>query len=245
MSYLLQFQRGATRRSRVALLFLFAAAAMPSPAQAGMPSLQLTDLASLRLETMSFFLVGFLVSAWCIQRLWNGLSKDFARLPQLSYGRASALTGLWGLLFLLVLTMISGARELMTPGAWEKQGLTYKLAEEPPRGAAATSTAIDPKRIDALARLREALSTYAQDHDGALPSPSASDVIPEARWRSPDSSGMKYVYLGGRMDEQSRELIALEPDVFPTRRLGLRANGDIDAVDEKTVRSAYAHREAP
>ena len=34
---------------------------------------------------------------------------------------------LWGLLFMLVLTMISGARELLTPGAWEKKGATYQL----------------------------------------------------------------------------------------------------------------------
>ncbi len=37
---------------------------------------------------------------------------------------------IWGLLFVLVLTMISGARELMTPGAWEKEGFTYVLAGE-------------------------------------------------------------------------------------------------------------------
>jgi hypothetical protein len=35
--------------------------------------------------------------------------------------------------------MISGARELMTPGAWEKQGVTYRLADQaeakaPPQG---------------------------------------------------------------------------------------------------------------
>ncbi|MEX2173364.1 MAG: hypothetical protein WD872_03320 [Pirellulaceae bacterium] len=40
------------------------------------------------------------------------------------------MVALWGLLFVIVLTMISGARELMTPGAWEKQGLTYKLRTE-------------------------------------------------------------------------------------------------------------------
>ena len=30
----------------------------------------------------------------------------------------------------VVLAMISGARELMTPGAWEKHGATYRLKEE-------------------------------------------------------------------------------------------------------------------
>ena len=36
----------------------------------------------------------------------------------------------WGSLFVLVLTMISGARELMTPGAWKKDGITYVLEDE-------------------------------------------------------------------------------------------------------------------
>ena len=31
------------------------------------------------------------------------------------------------LLFVIVLTMISGARELLTPGAWEQNGGTYEL----------------------------------------------------------------------------------------------------------------------
>jgi hypothetical protein len=47
-----------------------------------------------------------------------------------SFGRAVAGVFLWGLLFIIVLTMISGARELMTPGAWEKQGVTYRLTNQ-------------------------------------------------------------------------------------------------------------------
>src|SRR5262245_37003631 len=87
----------------------------PAAAYAGMPSITLTDVARLRLQTLSFFLVGFLFCAWLIQRLWNWLRKDFTSLPRLSYGKAVGLVGLWGLVFILVLTMISGARELMTP----------------------------------------------------------------------------------------------------------------------------------
>ena len=36
-----------------------------------------------------------------------------------------------GLLFYVVLTMISGARELLTPGVWEKQGTGYRLRGDP------------------------------------------------------------------------------------------------------------------
>src|SRR5262245_30276811 len=97
------------------------------PVAAGMPSVTLTDAASMRLQLISFFLTVFLVAALVIRGIWNALRSDFPRLPRLSYPKALGLVGLWGLLFLLVLTMISGARELMTPGAWKNDGLTYTL----------------------------------------------------------------------------------------------------------------------
>jgi quinol-cytochrome oxidoreductase complex cytochrome b subunit len=100
------------------------------PAHAGMPSYTLTDLAKARLDTISFFLVLVLVLALLVKFLWNYLARDFSKLPRMSYPKALAAVTLWGLLFLLVLTMISGARELMTPGAWEKQGATYKLKDD-------------------------------------------------------------------------------------------------------------------
>ena len=102
-------------------------------AHAGMPSIGLTDLARMRVQAISFFLACFLACSWVVQRLWNSLRGDFPRLPRLSFARSNGLVALWGLLFLLVLTMISGARELMTPGAWKKEGLTYKLAEDKPQ----------------------------------------------------------------------------------------------------------------
>jgi uncharacterized membrane protein len=96
---------------------------------AGMPSFTLTDVASMRLQAISFFLVVFLLCAWAVKAMWNSLAKDFVKLPRMIYPRALAVTFLWGMLFLIVLSMISGARELMTPGAWQKQGATYKLKE--------------------------------------------------------------------------------------------------------------------
>lgn len=107
-------------------------------AEAGMAALTLEDipryltlskLAKVRLDAISFFLFALLASGWAIKLIWNSLAKDFPKLPRISYLRSLALIALWGLLFLLVLTMISGARELMTPGAWRKNGLTYELAE--------------------------------------------------------------------------------------------------------------------
>src|SRR5262245_25189734 len=99
---------------------------LPGSALAGMPSITLTDIARMRMQAISFFIVCFLLSVWVVQGVWNSLRGDFPRLPRLSYRRSLGLVGLWGLLFLLVLTMISGARELMTPGAWRKEGYTHK-----------------------------------------------------------------------------------------------------------------------
>jgi hypothetical protein len=95
-------------------------AGAPGVARAGMPSVNLADVARMRVQTISFFLAGLLLSSWVVQLLWNYLRRDFTALPRLTYGKALGVVVLWGLLFVLVLTMISGARELMTPGAWEK-----------------------------------------------------------------------------------------------------------------------------
>lgn len=105
----------------------------PAVAYAGMPSFvySISEAAKLRVETLSFFLAGFFLSALCAKWLWNYLASEFTILPRLTYGKALALMVLWGLLFVLVLTMISGARELMTPGAWERDGATYKLRGQP------------------------------------------------------------------------------------------------------------------
>ncbi|MGC3970826.1 MAG: hypothetical protein QM775_26890 [Pirellulales bacterium] len=91
--------------------------ALPSPLRAGMPQVDLSYVTAARLDSISFFVVLFLFSAWLIQFIWNTLARDFPKLPILSYGRALCLTAIWGLLFVIVLTMISGAHELLTPGA--------------------------------------------------------------------------------------------------------------------------------
>jgi len=100
---------------------------------AGMPTPPtLTDIAQMRFEAISFFLFVLLICALLIQLIWNRvLRPGFPRLPRLNYFRALGLMFLWGLLFIIVLTMISGARELMTPGAWEHNGATYKLKDSP------------------------------------------------------------------------------------------------------------------
>ena len=98
-------------------------------AMAGMPVVRMTDVARMRLSAISFFLVVFLLCAWAVQVLWNRTLCDLINLPKLTYKKALGVMLLWGFLFTLVLTMISGARELMTPGAWKKDGILYKIEE--------------------------------------------------------------------------------------------------------------------
>jgi hypothetical protein len=110
------------------LVLLATVTSLTQPAFAGMPSpITLRDMARMRIEAISFFLLVLLVSAKLIQWVWNGMRSTPSRVPRLSYPRSLGLVALWGLLFIVVLAMISGARELMTPGAWEKQGATYRL----------------------------------------------------------------------------------------------------------------------
>ena len=189
-------------------------------ALAGMPSYRLTQLATDRLEVLSFFLLVLLLSAAVIGQLWNRLTP----WPRLSYRRALGLTVLWGLLFHLVLTMISGARELMTPGAWQRSGATYVLAD------ADEHLAVRQTRIE---RLRADLWAYAQDHDGAFP-PDEFDGLVPGFFATSDPSGVGFVYLPGRFADVGSEVVAYEPGVFGAERLVLRTDGSVtlQPVDE-------------
>ena len=101
---------------------------LTQPALAGMPApMTLRDVPRMRIEAISFFLMVLLASAKLIQWLWNGLRSNPSRVPRLTYPKSLGLVTLWGLLFVVVLAMISGARELMTPGAWKQEGATYRL----------------------------------------------------------------------------------------------------------------------
>lgn len=191
-------------------------------AEAGMPSITITELASFRLEAISFFLVCYLACSWVIRAIWNGLRSDFPRLPQLSMKRAMGVVGLWGLLFLLILTMISGARELMTPGAWEKEGYTYKLA--PKHADKAT-------RHEALDRLRVLLWHYAKSHDGKFPPNALVPEIPDDSWRIPDPSDMHYRYEGGLSEDVAARPLAFEPNIFGNGQLVLLTDGRIVSMD--------------
>jgi hypothetical protein len=146
----------------------------------------LTDLAQQRLEVISFFLLVLIGCAWLVQRVWNSMRKEFPILPRLSFPRAVGVIVLWGLLFVLVLTMISGARELMTHGAWEKVGLTYRLVPQNPPVATQITA-----RVESIERLRERLQSWESGRGGA----DGPAALPDLWLRVDGIEGGRYVYV--------------------------------------------------
>jgi hypothetical protein len=216
----------------------FVAAAMllflPRIVLAGMPVVTLTDIVRMRVQAISFFLLCFMLSAWVVQRIWNSARADFPRLPWLSYRRSIGLVTLWGLLFLLVLTMISGARELMTPGAWKKEGYTFKLVDEKP---AEPQVHPDAERRGAIDRLRAALWTYARSHEGNFP-PKGAREVPEDAWQVPEPARMKYFYVEGLVADRGESPLAYEPRIFDDDQLVLMTNGQIRKLTEERLKEA-------
>jgi hypothetical protein len=199
-----------------------------SPVLAGMPSpsATLNEAVALRFESISFFLMLFLLVSLLIRWIWNSLRSDFPRLPHLSYAKALGLVGMWGLLFMLVLTMISGARELMTPGAWKKDGLTYSLADEKKPEPGAEPAVTEQARRAKLQALFASLAAYASGHDGRFPA-SHEPAIPSEIWKTPHASGLRYVYLPDRTTRDEGRVLACEPELFPDGRFVLFTNGAI------------------
>jgi hypothetical protein len=225
--------------------------ALASAARAGMPAplptadelervWRTNDTALARLQVISFFLVVLLSSAAAVRWLWNSLAGDFPRWPRLSYGKALAGTLLLGLLFIIVLAMISGARELMTPGAWQKRGFTYQLA-----GATAEDVDRDALRKEQIERLRLALWHFAATHNGKFPSAHEAAGIPADVWVVPGSGGLRYHYVPGLSVEQPAALLACEPDLGERRRFVLRNNGDITALSSAELASMAKVEKGP
>ncbi len=197
-------------------------------AQAGMTVITLTDIARARLDALSFFLVAYLAISWVVKRLWNHLGKTFSSLPTLDYRRALGLVFLTGLMFYVVLTMISGARELLTPGAWEKQGVGYRSREV---GVAALTK---DERRESLRKLQDAIWAYAKAHDGkGPPGPLVEGIEPEL-WRFP--GGGLYCLMPDVRPGGGREVLIYEPSTAGGRRFVLLADGSIEDRSEGTLK---------
>jgi hypothetical protein len=199
-----------------------------SQASAGMTVITLTDIARARLDALSFFLFAFLVVSWAVKLLWNYLGKNFTILPKLDYRRALGLVVLSGLLFYVVLTMISGARELLTPGAWEKQGVGYRTRE----GGVATLT--KEERRASMRALQDAIWSYAKQHDGNPPPGPLVEGIDPQLWRF--RGGGLYCLMPDVRPGGGREILVYEPSAAGPRRFVLLADGTIEDRAEGTLK---------
>ena len=197
----------------------------------GMPMPELTEIAKLRLETISFFLLLLILGTLAIRWGWNRMAPDFKWMPRLSVRQAFGLTTLWGLLFLLVLTMISGARELMTPGAWQRDGQTYRLREIKQSADQIQRSQRRQRLIDLAAFVRRWAAQqgrFPKDLDEAgvpeeLQSPPGSPFTPYRYFRPPSDEA------AGRQDKEAnhpnQHALISEPNVFADAPMTITAGG--------------------
>ena len=189
----------------------------------------LTPWIDARLQTLSFFIAAVLLCAWIVQGLWALLRRDWPKLPRLRYRGALAGTLLWGLVSVIVLTMISGARELMTPGAWKQHGWTYRLVDDEKKPVRAQEngegSAVLKQRREAMQSLWTHLSAYADDHSGKFPdNVDADDVV----WIVPTHPKLRYVLVPGKTRANAAyDLLAAEPRFHDRELMVLFTNGSI------------------
>ena len=223
----------------LSLLLLGLAFSIPQSAYAGMPVVRLSDWAAMRIDTISFFLGLMLLVAWVFQLLWNYLQKDFSRLPRLVYSRALVLTFTLGLGMSLVLSMISGARELFTPGAWQKNELTYKIAPLPSESAQLLHV-----RKEKILQLKDALWSFAQGHDQTLPINAFTSTLSPDLFRTAHPSRMHYEY---RADKEGLKgpvrALVWEPDIYENDRLVLYTDGRIESLSKKKLEAMIKGRQ--
>lgn len=198
------------------------------PAHAGMTVYGLSDVYRLRLEEISFFIFLLLICAFIFKLLWNHATNGFTSLPRLKYLQSLSVCLIFGVATLLILTMISGIREVLTPGAWRKQGTSYRLADP----------SQEPARLRSLQQLRVALFDYARAHDGKFPPSDFVPEIPDKLWEAPDQQGNHYIYTGGLSTNAASTLLAVEPAAFGEVRYVLTVAGQI----EKLSASELAER---
>ncbi len=203
-------------------------------ASAGMTVVTLTDIARARIDALSFFLFLYLVIAWLVKLVWNQLSETFATLSRLNYKQALGVVFVTGLMFYVVLTMISGARELLTPGAWEKQGTGYRLREGTP------TDLTKEHRHNLLQKLRSELWEYARTHQGDIPiSPLAGDMD-VTHWTF--EGGGLYCLVPGVRPGGGREILVYEPSTAGSRRFVLLADGTIEDRSESQLKDQLEDR---
>ncbi len=174
---------------------------------AGMPTVRLTPEVRGHLSGISSSLfVVLIVASFLIFFCWNRFVRG-TELPKISWFKSIIVALLGGILFCLILVMIAGSRELLTPGAWKQNGVLYELADN--QKDLADMSAYDPvtlvpmndlpeslaaARYAAVVRLRNELVRFQHDHFGRLPENIVISDFDPAYWVIPVSGGLTFVY---------------------------------------------------
>ncbi|MFT4547621.1 MAG: hypothetical protein ACI8XO_002885 [Verrucomicrobiales bacterium] len=202
---------------------------------AGMTVYGLNDFYRMRLEELSFFLVLMLICTIAFRYLWNTVAKDLAWLPQLGWKQATSLSVLLGVLMLLILTMISGIREVLTPEAWRKQGTAYRL----------DSAEQEPVRKRSVEQLRAGLFAFAEANGGHFPKHDFSEEIADKLWDAPDRDHSRYIYFPGKQrtpaDGVGSSLLAIEPTPFGSVRFGILTSGELRRFTATEIRKLISY----
>ena len=201
---------------KLVLIFALATGA----AHAGMTSFVLTDLAEARIEVISFFVVVYLLLTLVVKFLWNRLAKGIPAIPRIGFGKTLCLMLVSGLFMYVILTMISGARELMTPGAWEKEGISYRLSDEG-----------GDVRKEKITELKKALWSYAEENEGRFPTGQFDEGLPKSVWKLPDGSGL-YSFLPV---EAPGRILVFEPASAGKDRYVILEDGTIEEWSGKKI----------
>lgn len=196
------------------------AVGLPLVVQAGMPFFSLTEMARFRFSTISFFLLIYVLASFCIYKLWNYLRNDFQRLPKLPFSKALVLMFMWGLAFHLLLVMIAGTRELMTPQAWEKAGVIHKLSPD-------KFKQYSEMRRHKISLLKDALWKYADEHAETFPAGKEKAQLPDELWLAP-AGDLQYRYQEGLRRGPLAVPLAYEPDTYGYERFTLLSNGSVE-----------------
>ncbi len=227
------------------LLLFFVWTLLSSRAHAGMTSFHLTELAGARLEAISFFLAAFALSALLLRWAWNTLARDFAWMPRLRYRQAVAVLVVSGLFVHVALSLIAGARELMTPGAWTRTGAAHQLA--PPERE--PKLWLEAARIQALELLRDQLWQEALAQESRLPANREASAIPSHFWSGIHPEGEPLGYVPDRLIDQGNRIVVFEPDAFGATRFALQQDGQVirlSAADlVQRLRAEYNGSETP
>ncbi len=90
-------------------------------------------------------------------------------------------------------------------------------------------------RQQKLENLRALLVQYAYAHDRRFPEHDYISEIPVKAWQAPDSSGTRYVYMGGLSLNHSNVIVVCEPVNFGEERLVLFGSGKIERLKTSEI----------